>query len=143
MNEMCRKYRLSINGEKTKVMVFERVMDDTECKVSLNGSKLDQVNEFVYLGSMFDRGNKIDDEIGRRVNSALKVITALSGFHRTDGLSKRARLVVYDGVVMPTLMYGSETWVLQNKHKSRLCAAEMHYLEEFVLRPGWTILEIR
>ena len=23
MNEMCRKFRLSINGEKTKVMVFD------------------------------------------------------------------------------------------------------------------------
>ena len=35
-------------GEKTKVMVFERGMDDTVCKVSLSGLKLDQVNEFVY-----------------------------------------------------------------------------------------------
>src|SRR5215510_3161906 len=46
MNEMCRKFRLSINGAKTKVMVFERGVDDTECKVSLNGLELDQVNEF-------------------------------------------------------------------------------------------------
>ena len=74
---------------------------------------------------MFDRGNKIDGEISRRVNSTLKVIAALSGFHRTDGLSKRAQLVVYDGMVVPTLTYGSETWVLQNKHRSRLCTAKM------------------
>ena len=117
-------------------MVFERGMDDTVCKVSLNGLKLGQVNEFVYLGSMFDRGNKIDGEISRRVNSALKVIAALSGFHRTYGLSKRARLVVHDGVVVPTLTYGSETWVLQNKHMNstlqkyrvHMYSAEVRYL---------------
>ena len=35
---------------------------------------------------------------------------------------------VYDAVVVPTLAYGYETWVLKDRDKTRLQAAEMKVL---------------
>ena len=43
-------------------------------------------------------------------------------------VSRNARLNVYNGVLMPTLMYGSECWVWIKRHERRITAVEMRYL---------------
>ena len=96
--------------------------------IELNGERLEQVNEFVYLGSMFDRNGRIDGEITRRVNAGAQVVDAMNKFARDERLSKGARMAVYGSVVVPVLMYGSETWVWQKRHRSRITACEMRYL---------------
>ena len=42
---------LRVNVRKTKVIVFECEDERTDCVIVLNGERLEQVNEFVYLGS--------------------------------------------------------------------------------------------
>ena len=46
---------LRLNVEKTKVLVFERNDERTKCEINVNDKTLEQVNEIVYLGSMFAR----------------------------------------------------------------------------------------
>ena len=41
------------------------------------------------------------------------------------GLTKEAKLTVYNAVVVPTLDYGCEAWVLKEKNKMRLQAMEL------------------
>ena len=77
---------------------------------------------------MFDRNGRIDGEITRRVNAGAQVVGAMSKFARDERLSKGARMAVYGSVVVPVLMYGSETWVWQKRHRSRITACEMRYL---------------
>ena len=43
--EMCENNGLSLNAYKTKVLVFERDKERTECKISVNGKILKRVNE--------------------------------------------------------------------------------------------------
>ena len=43
-------------------------------------------------------------------------------------MSKKGRLAVHRGVLVPTLMYGSECWVWQKKNESRIWAVEMRAL---------------
>ena len=40
-------------------------------------------------------------------------------------LSKEAKLTVYNAVVVPTLVYGCEVWVLKGRDKMKLQAMEM------------------
>ena len=35
---------------------------------------------------------------------------------------------MHEGIVVPTALYGSEAWVLENKVKNRMDVAEMPYL---------------
>jgi hypothetical protein len=128
MEEECEKMGMRINVGKTKVVVFEKDEVRTECKMLLKGGVLEQVSEFTYLGRQFERTGKIDREIERRKCAGLGVIGALSKFAKDTILSRDARMAVYRSVLVPTLTYGCESWVWQEKHKSRIGATEMKYL---------------
>ena len=45
-----------------KVLVFER---DEECKISVNGKIVEQVNEVVHLGSTFSRDGRYEIDVER------------------------------------------------------------------------------
>lgn len=52
MNEECQKSDMKMNVTKSNVMVFERDVNVTICKIKVDDKYLEQVNEFVYLGSL-------------------------------------------------------------------------------------------
>ena len=58
LKEGCEHNGISLNVNKIKVLIFERDEERTECKISVNGKILEQVNEVVYLGSMFSRDGR-------------------------------------------------------------------------------------
>ena len=60
MNEAFRRKGMNVNVNNTKVIVFERDEDVSLCEVKTNDMSVVQVNEFVYLGSMFTRDGKIE-----------------------------------------------------------------------------------
>ena len=80
---------------------------------------LEQVNEVVYLGSMFSRDGRYEMDVERRI-AAGKVNGALAALMRRRNVSTAARLAVHNAVSVPTLLYGSETWILQKKNERRL-----------------------
>jgi hypothetical protein len=45
---------------------------------------------------------------------------------------QKAQLAMHNGVLLPTLMYGSESWVWQKKHTSRVNAVEMRALRNMI-----------
>ncbi|GBP32165.1 hypothetical protein EVAR_80933_1 [Eumeta japonica] len=59
---------------------------------------------------------------GNKANGALLVIV------NRKSVFKQARLAIHNGVPIPTLMYGSESWVWQKKNESRINAVEMRSL---------------
>ena len=61
---------------------------------------------------MFTRDCKIDADVERRVNAGNKVN---GGIHAVV-----INHTAHNGVLVPTFMYGSECWVRQAKHESRI-----------------------
>ncbi|MDA8002322.1 MAG: hypothetical protein MPL62_13665, partial [Alphaproteobacteria bacterium] len=47
-------------------------------------------------------------------------------------LSRRTKLRVYNAIIVPTLMYGSEMWVLNKQQESAVQATEMRVLRQIV-----------
>ena len=45
----------------------------------------------------------------RRVNEGCKVLSALRGVLKNRGLGMKVKKVLYEKVLMPTVMYGSES----------------------------------
>ena len=76
LKEQCENNSLSLNVSKIKILVFERNDERTE----YNAMILEQMNEVVYLVSLFSRDGRyrIDAErrivVGNRVNCALTAL---------------------------------------------------------------------
>ena len=104
---------------KTKVLVFERNKQRAEYKISVNDKILEQVNEVVYLGSMFSRDGRYEMHVERRIAAGNKVNGALAALMRRRNVSTAARLAVHNAVLVPTLLYGIETWYDRRRMKER------------------------
>ena len=130
MKDECEVKGLRLNVEKTKVLVFERNDERTKCEINVNEKILEQLNEIVYLGSMFARDGKCDTDVERRVTAGSKVNGALAGLLESQSITRKARLAVHNAVLVPTLLYGSEAWVCQKKHESKVNAVEMRSLRK-------------
>ena len=96
--------------------------------ISVNGKILEQMNEVVYLGSMFSRDGRYEMDVERRIAAGNKVNGALAALMRWRNVSPAARLAVHNAVLVPILLYGSETWVLQKKNERKMNAVEMRSL---------------
>ncbi|GBP31200.1 Piezo-type mechanosensitive ion channel component [Eumeta japonica] len=82
----------------------------------------------MYLSSLFTNDGKYDRDIERRVNTENKVNGALLAIMNSKSISRQARLAIHTGVLIPMLMYGSESWVWQKKNESRINAVELRSL---------------
>ena len=84
-----------------------------------------------FLGAMFNVKASCDDEIENRIGIATRMVGALRRqvIERKE-LSKATKLRVINAMVVPTLLYGSETWTLQKRHRSKIQAMEMRYLRK-------------
>ncbi|GBP36183.1 hypothetical protein EVAR_4327_1 [Eumeta japonica] len=79
INNSVKKKGMKLNISKTKVMIFERGESTTECNILKEDEKVEQVKEFVYLGSLFTNDGKRDRDIERRVNAGNEVNTRYYG----------------------------------------------------------------
>ena len=52
--EYCQKWKLKVNVEKNKIFIFSRVRPLEDIHFSLNGSEIEIVNEFNYLGILLN-----------------------------------------------------------------------------------------
>ena len=93
----------------------------------------------MYLGVRLSENGIMESELERRIGRATTVMGALrrTVFGNRE-LSSEVKMTVYNAVVVPTLVYGCETWVLKDRDKMRLQAAEMKILRSVV---GVTRLE--
>jgi hypothetical protein len=97
-----------------------------ECR--LNDERVKQVNEFVYVGRVFEKSGSMDGEINRRVCVNRKVVGTMAMLARSRCLSHKARLASYNAVLLPILLLGLESWVFLEKHRSKLNAVGMNFL---------------
>ena len=49
----------------------------------------------------------------------------MKGLWRNEGMGMEAKKVLYEGVVVPTVLYGSETWGLREAERRKLEVLEM------------------
>ena len=99
-----------MNVGKSKVMRCTRNEDGARLNVMLNGEALEEVDQFKYLGSVIAANGGVEADVRHRVNEGCKVLGALKGVMKNRGLGMNVKKVLYEKVVVPTVMYGSESW---------------------------------
>ncbi|KAK3546888.1 hypothetical protein QTP86_003816 [Hemibagrus guttatus] len=82
-----------------------------------------------YLGVVSTSEGRMDGEIDRRIGAAAAVTRSMywSVVGKKE-LSRKAKLSIYQSIYVPTLTYGHELWVMTERIRSRIQAAEMSFL---------------
>src|SRR5678815_3688058 len=109
---VCKRKGLKVNVDKSKVMVVSE--DSPQCEAMLDGEQLEQVSEFKYLGYVLDEKGTDDAECSRKVVNGRKVAGAIKSLVNVKGLSLTR--VLHEGMLLPVLLYGSETMVWNKKY---------------------------
>ena len=109
-----------MNAGKSKVMRCTRNEDGARLNVMLNGEALEEVDQFKYLGSVIAANGGVEADVRHRVNEGCKVLGALKGVMKNRGLGMNVKKVV-----VPTVMYGSESWGMKVTERQKLNVFEM------------------
>ncbi|KAK3510880.1 hypothetical protein QTP70_022839, partial [Hemibagrus guttatus] len=123
----CEAAGMRVSTSKSEAMVLDWKM--VACTLQVGGEVLPQVEEFKYLWVLFTSEGRMDREIDRRIGAAAAVMRSM---YRSvvvkKELSRKAKLLIYQSIYVPTLTYGHELWVMTERVRSRIQAAEMSFL---------------
>ncbi|KAK3542618.1 hypothetical protein QTP86_031319, partial [Hemibagrus guttatus] len=123
----CEAAGMRVSTSKSEAMVLDR--KKVACTLQIGGEVLPQVEEFKYLGVLFTSEGRMDREIDRRIGAAAAIMRSM---YRSvvvkKELSRKAKLSIYQSIYIPTLTYDHELWVMTERVRSRIQAAEMSFL---------------
>ena len=123
----CEAAGMRIRTAKSETMVLSRKR--VECTLRVGDEILPQVEEFKYLGVLFTSEGGMEREIDRRIGAAAAVMRTLHwSVVVKKELSRKAKLSIYRSIYIPILTYGHEAWVVTERTRSRIQAAEMSFL---------------
>ena len=103
----------------------------------LNNEEIEQVDHFVYLGSLINWDGRQDKEIRRRIAIAYTNMRKLKNLLTTRQISMTLRKRFVKCYIWSTLLYGCETWNIGCQTRMRLQAFEME-IWRYVLKVSWT-----
>ena len=141
LNAFAKAYRalgLAMNIKKTQVLHQPPPnQPSTPPIINVDNTTLVNVDHFPYLGSFLSSKADIDSEVNHRLSCASGAYGRLRKrvFEDRD-LRVDTKLLVYKAVVLPTLLYGAESWTTYSRH---LRALEQHHQRTLrtILRIKW------
>ena len=107
--DYCDMWKLKVNLDKTKVVVFG-TRRNTNHHVTLGGQSVEVVNEYKYLGILFNKNRSFNNAISALSMQARKAMFSL--FSKINGLELPVdcQLDLFNKTIVPILLYGSEVW---------------------------------
>ncbi|XP_073841258.1 uncharacterized protein [Musca autumnalis] len=108
---------LKINIKKTKLM---RIGISVTTPLTVNGINIEDVNTFCYLGSVISAHGGSEDDIVARINKARAAFQALHKTWRSNNISRKTKLRIFDSSVKSVLLYGSSTWGTTQSNMKKL-----------------------
>ena len=114
----CVDFGLTISKGKTKVLSQGTT---TPPEIDLEGTTIEVVQNFVYLGSNISSNASIDLEMDSRIGKAFTTFARLSArVWENPKLKISTKVAVYSSCVLSTLLYSSETWATTKKQEAKL-----------------------
>ena len=110
----CKIWKLTVNVDKTKVVIFERRKSKNKYNFNFNGKKVDLVESFKYLGIYFNSKGTLTDTKKHLTEQASKAMISLLRKWRQFDIPVDLMLDLFDKSVTPILLYGCEVWGYEN-----------------------------
>ena len=123
---------LNIHKGKSKVL---KINTSSNTPITLEGTNLEEVDSFTYLGSIIDTQGGTDADVRVRIGKARSSFKQLKKVWNCNNLTLHTKVRIFNTTVKPVLLYGAETW--------RITAAISKKLQAFINTCLRAILRIR
>lgn len=118
---------LRVNFSKTKYMTMDN-KPDNRGTVEMAGEDVEIVQSFSYLGVNVNSSNDMSEELRNRVMCGSRGQYALGRILRSKNLGRALKIKVYQTILRPVVLYGSETWTLTQADEQMLSVWERKVL---------------
>ena len=108
LNAYCLKWKLSINVNKTKIVIFN---SRKHFQFTLGSKVINNSNHYTYLGIEIKRDGSFSSGIQNLVTKANRAYFSWNkNFNIYNGTPLNTLVKLYSSTVKPILLYGSEIW---------------------------------
>lgn len=112
--DYCDKWKLSVNTSKTKVMIFCKRKTQRPPQFKLRDASLEIVDSYNYLGLLLRYNGSFSESKQKLVEQAEKAIFCVYTGIRNLNIPVDIQLKLFDFMISPILLYGSEVWGFEN-----------------------------
>jgi len=104
--------------------------------ITAEGTNVEMVKDFCYLGSYISRTGSCDKECIVRIGKAASSFGRLSNVWKNKNIRLTVKIRLYESLVISTLLYGAESWPLSVTQMKKLEAAH-HKFQRRLLGITW------
>ena len=111
LQKFCDINHLTVNTDKTKVVIFRARCPPLRCPLFLNGAQLEVVKDYPYLGVIFSSNGKFTNQLAEAKRKCQ--LAAASTRHilcQMGSLSRKSEFSLFQAKICSTLLYGAECW---------------------------------
>ena len=115
MLHYCQIWKLEVNADKTKIVIFgnrKNLKEKTEFR--LGDKPIEVVSEYPYLGISFQSNGVNDKSLSHLRKQASKAMFSMLRRARKLNLDIDIQLKLFDSLVTPIVLYGCEVWGFKN-----------------------------
>lgn len=109
--------KCGMNSDETKSM---RINNNNNTLFFINGTNIEEVDEFTYLGSIISKVGGADADVKSRIKKAQQAFGQLRPIWSSRLISTSTKLRIFNSNVKSVLLYGSETWKVTKDVTSKL-----------------------
>lgn len=117
LQELAARTGLKVSTKKSKVM---RINGKSTEPIVINGKDLDETDKFTYLGGVVTAQGGGGDDITCRIGKARTAFRKLNRIWKSSNYSIKTKVQLYSSLVKSVLLYGCETWRMNEGDARRL-----------------------
>ena len=110
VSEYCKTWSLQVNANKTKIVIFSRGKVKKYEKFKFDENIIEVVDDYTYLGVVFNYKNDFKKAMNKQISQAKRAMYSLMAKAGKLQLPIDIQLDLFDRLVIPILVYGSEIW---------------------------------
>ena len=113
-HEYCAIWKLKVNVENTKIICFGSGRVPNNLNFIFDNKNIEIVKQFNYLGILLNRTENFNLAIKAQADKGTRAMYEILKRGKYNNLSISCQLDLFDKIVKPILLYGSEVWGFRN-----------------------------
>ena len=110
LSDYCILWKMKVNVDKTKIIMFSKRKCKNYPEFILNGEKIELVDSYVYLGTTIKFNGKFQEAKKKQLLQAKRALAAIISQKEKLQLPLDIFFNLFDTMVLPILLYNCEVW---------------------------------